>query len=193
LTFWRNEARTELERLLTESDLLQEARRSLEKAIADIEGPLHIAQECLYQRENRQGIDLVHDNAEQSLLQEVEIYRNSQEKLKCLYERIKDQLRNNRAAQHELETDVRSKEGALGIDNMCHQLNNFSKGINYYGGIEKYDPSYIRKGIVLVGLLICVVSGCRRYKLGPRTATGSCKGPNLREASRPSCAQTLRI
>ncbi|CAH1367699.1 hypothetical protein MTP99_008975 [Tenebrio molitor] len=141
LTFWRNEARTELERLLTESDLLQEARRSLEKAIADIEGPLHIAQECLYQRENRQGIDLVHDNAEQSLLQEVEIYRNSQEKLKCLYERIKDQLRNNRAAQHELETDVRSKEGALGIDNMCHQLNNFSKGINYYGGIEKYDPS----------------------------------------------------
>ncbi|XP_015832962.1 tektin-3 isoform X2 [Tribolium castaneum] len=141
LTFWRNEARTELERLLTESDLLQEARRSLEKAISDIEGPLHIAQECLYQRENRQGIDLVHDNAEHSLLKEIEIYRNSQEQLKCLYERIKDQLRNNRAAQHELETDVRSKEGALGIDNMCHQLNNFSKGINYYGGIEKYDPT----------------------------------------------------
>ncbi|RZC34424.1 Tektin, AIP3, SCP-1, Atg14, and/or Myosin tail 1 domain containing protein [Asbolus verrucosus] len=46
-----------------------------------------------------------------------------------------------RTAQHELETDVRSKEGALGIDNMCHQLNNFSKGINYYGGIEKYDPT----------------------------------------------------
>lgn len=52
-----------------------------------------------------------------------------------------DQLRNNRAAQHELESDVTSKEGALGIDNVCHQLNNFSKGINYYGGVEKFDPT----------------------------------------------------
>lgn len=54
---------------------------------------------------------------------------------------IAGQLRNNRAAQHELETDVTSKEGALGIDNICHQMNNFSKGINYYGGIEKFDPT----------------------------------------------------
>ena len=142
LTFWRNEARTELERLLSHIDSLQEARRNLEKAVADIEGPLHIAQECLYQRENRQGIDLVHDHPEQCLLKEVETYRNAQEKLKCLFGKLKDQFRNIRAAQHELETDVRSKEGALGIDNMCHQLNNFSKGINYYGGIEKYDPTY---------------------------------------------------
>lgn len=27
----------------------------VQKAILDIEAPLHIAQECLYQRENRQG------------------------------------------------------------------------------------------------------------------------------------------
>ena len=49
------------------------------------------------------------------------------------------QLRCNRAAQQELELDVKSKESALGIDNVAHQLNNFSRGINYYGGIEKYD------------------------------------------------------
>lgn len=47
--------RNELERLITEANLLQDARRSIDKAIADIEGPLHIAQECLYQRESRQG------------------------------------------------------------------------------------------------------------------------------------------
>lgn len=74
-------------------------------------------------------------------MREIEILRNSQEKLRNLHEKTKAQLRNNRAAQHELETDVRSKEGALGIDNLCHQLNNFSRGINYYGGIEKYDPT----------------------------------------------------
>lgn len=84
---------------------------------------------------------MCHDNAEQALLKEIEVYRNAQEQAKCLYSKIQGQLRNNRAAQHELETDVRSKESALGTDNLCHQLNNFSKGINYYGGIEKYDPT----------------------------------------------------
>lgn len=87
------------------------------------------------------GTELVHDQPEQALLEEIELYRNSQEKLKCLLDKVKGQLRNNRAAQHELETDVHSKESALGTDNMCHQLNNFSKGINYYGGIENYDPT----------------------------------------------------
>ncbi|PSN29761.1 Tektin-3 [Blattella germanica] len=140
-TFWRNEVATELERMVAESNLLQDKRRDLEKAIQDCEGPLHIAQECLYQRENRQGIDLVHDQVEQALLCEVENLRACQDKLKNMHERTVQQLRNNRAAQHELERDLKSKESALGIDNMCHQLNNFSRGINYYGGIEKFDPT----------------------------------------------------
>lgn len=61
--------------------------------------------------------------------------------MKCLYDKVQTQLKNNRAAQHDLELDVRSKESSLGIDSMCHQLNNYSKGINYYGGIEKFDPT----------------------------------------------------
>lgn len=87
-------------------------------------------------------MELVHDQPEQSLLKEVECYRNSQERLKALRDKIQGQVNNCRAAQFELETDVRSKESALGIDNMCHQLNNFSRGINYYGGIENFDPTY---------------------------------------------------
>ncbi|KAJ9582278.1 hypothetical protein L9F63_003407, partial [Diploptera punctata] len=138
-TFWRNEVATELERMVAESNLQQDKRRDLEKAIQDCEGPLHIAQECLYQRENRHGIDLVHDQVEQALLCEVENLRACQDRLKKMHEKTVDQLRNNRAAQHELERDLKSKESALGIDNMCHQLNNFSRGINYYGGIEKFD------------------------------------------------------
>lgn len=94
------------------------------------------------------GIDLVHDEPEQSLLKEIEIYRNSQEKIKVMLDKLKAQLRNNRAIQHELETDVRSKESALGIDSMCHQLNNFSRGINYYGGIEKFDPTLVLTSII---------------------------------------------
>lgn len=84
---------------------------------------------------------MVHDNVEHALLKEVNAYRSAKERLKNMFNKIQDQLRNNRASQHELETDVRSKESALGIDNLCHQLNNYSKGINYYKGIEKYDPT----------------------------------------------------
>ncbi|KAF5299852.1 hypothetical protein FQA39_LY11389 [Lamprigera yunnana] len=140
-TFWRNEAKAELERLISENKLLQETKRKIQRAIIDIEGPLHIAQECLYQREGRKGIELVHDQPEQALMKEVEIYRNSQSRLSVLMSQIESLLSNCRAAQFELETDVQSKESALGIDNMCHQLNNFSRGINYYGGIENFDPS----------------------------------------------------
>ncbi|KAE8740082.1 hypothetical protein FOCC_FOCC014407 [Frankliniella occidentalis] len=118
---------------------LQDTRRALEKAIQDCEPPLHIAQENLYHREGRHGIDLVHDQVEQSLLSEVEQIRSCQCRLKQLHQRVCDQLRCSRAAQQELELDVKSKESALGIDNVAHTLNNFSRGINYYGGIEKYD------------------------------------------------------
>jgi len=54
-TFWQHELSAELEKLLAESSLLAETRRSLEKAAKDCDGPLHVAQECLYHRENRQG------------------------------------------------------------------------------------------------------------------------------------------
>jgi len=50
------------------------------------------------------------------------------------------QLTNSRAVQHQLQIDVQNKEMALGIDSVCHQMNNFSQGLQYYGGIEKYDP-----------------------------------------------------
>jgi tektin-3 len=58
-----------------------------------------------------------------------------------IFEKINAQLRDCRAAQHELETDTRNKEGALSIDTLCHQLNNTSRGIQYYAGIERYDPT----------------------------------------------------
>lgn len=142
ITFWRNEAHVELERMLAETKQLQDTKRTLDRAAQDLfEGCLHIAQECLYQREKRLGLDLVHDIVEVALLREVELLRDTQRKLKALLGKVDDQLKNNRAAQHELETDVKSKEGALGTDNLCHQLNNYSRGINYYGGIERYDPT----------------------------------------------------
>ncbi|KYN33211.1 Tektin-3 [Trachymyrmex septentrionalis] len=143
VTFWRNEVALELERLIVENGKMQDSRRKLQTVIQSLEGQLHIAQECLYHRESRKGIDLVHDEVEKSLLEEVEIVRNCEKKLKQILERCINQLKNGRAVQHQLQIDVQNKEIALGIDNVCHQMNNFTRGLQYYGGIERYDPSVI--------------------------------------------------
>ncbi|XP_047503394.1 tektin-3-like isoform X1 [Pieris napi] len=140
-TFWRNEVSIEMERLVSTCEKLNDTRRQLERAIAGIEGPLHIVQECLYHREKRQGLEQVHDAVEQSLLKEVAILRECQDKFRNMLEKVRQQSKNCRATQHELESDMRNKEYSLGIDNMCHQLNNFSKGLQFYAGIERYDPS----------------------------------------------------
>lgn len=161
VTFWRNEVNTELEKLVGEAKLLSEIVRNIQKAQQDLETPLHIAQECLYHREGRQGMEKTHDHVEKSLLIEIDNLRKAQKKLAELYKKvffkekiifdfgkriyfsfkIFTQLKDCRAAQFSLEEDVSHKESAIGIDSVCHQLNNFSRGINYYGGIENYDPA----------------------------------------------------
>ncbi|XP_076240621.1 tektin-3 [Calliopsis andreniformis] len=140
-TFWRNEVAAELARLIIENEKMQECRRNLQMTIQSLEGQLHIAQECLYYREARTGSDLVHDQAEHALLKEVEVVKNCQNKLEHFTDKCINQLTNSRAVQNQLELDIRNKETALGIDITCHQMNNFSRGLKYYGGIEKYDNS----------------------------------------------------
>ena len=54
--------------MIQEINNLAEAKRVLEKTLAETANPLHIAQECLYNREKRQGIDLVHDPVERELI-----------------------------------------------------------------------------------------------------------------------------
>ncbi|XP_011298491.1 tektin-3 [Fopius arisanus] len=138
INFWEGELGMELERIIIENGKMQECKRSLQKAIQDLEAPIHIAQECLYHRETRQGNELVHDEPEQALLREIEHLRNCLKKLEQFVKESVNQLTRGRAAQHDLELDISNKNTALGIDTMCKQLNNFSNGLQYYGGIEKY-------------------------------------------------------
>ncbi|XP_043284960.1 tektin-3-like isoform X2 [Venturia canescens] len=140
VTFWRNEIASELEKLIQECERLQDCRNVLEKTMHDLEGPLHVVEECLYHREARKSTELVHDDCEKSLLHELSNLRNSQKVVEACLTDCKDQLRNCRASQHQLEIDLKNKESTLGIDTLCHQLNNYSHGLQYYSGIEKYDP-----------------------------------------------------
>ncbi|XP_078038720.1 tektin-3 [Augochlora pura] len=140
ISFWRNEVASELVRLLQEIERVQDCRSLLEKAIKDIEAPLHIAEECLYHREARKGIELVHDDSEKCLLKEIQMLQQNRNKLETCLNTCKEQLRDCRASQNQLELDLRNKENALGIDSMCHRLNNYSHGLQYYTGINEYDP-----------------------------------------------------
>eukprot|EP00058_Branchiostoma_floridae_P019548 XP_002605038.1 hypothetical protein BRAFLDRAFT_124133 [Branchiostoma floridae] len=139
--FWKNELNHEIEQQVAETNSLVEVKKRLERALAETESPLQVAQECLYHREKRQGIDLVHDGVERELLQEVDVIKSCQERMRRAIEKANAQLANNRAAQHELERDVSDKHVAHRIDDYCHQLRNTSEGIAYHRGVEKVDAT----------------------------------------------------
>ncbi|XP_076061022.1 tektin-3-like [Oratosquilla oratoria] len=139
ITYWRSELTQELERMLAETNRLHDSRRKLEQALKDTENPFHVTKECLYFRENRQGIDLVRDGPEESLLREVDTIKDCQARMKNLLERVNLQLSRNRAARHDLEHDTMNKNHALTIDHTAHRLHNHSAAITYYPGIERID------------------------------------------------------
>jgi len=139
--FWKTEVNNEIDSMITEIDSLQRSKQVLEKALAETENPLHIAQECLYNREKRQAIDLVHDNVEKELIKEVDTIKRCQEEMRRLIQDSNNQIAMDRAAQHELEKDQRDKNGALRLDSTCHELRNSSRGIAFQDGVERVDNS----------------------------------------------------
>nr|XP_046234245.1 tektin-3 [Scatophagus argus]XP_046234246.1 tektin-3 [Scatophagus argus] len=141
IVFWKTELSHEIDNMVTEIGALTEVKRRLERALAETEGPLQVSRECLYHREKRMSIDLVHDDVEKGLIKEVEVIKSCQERMRRHVDRAIAQLVSNRAAQHELERDISDKVTAQRIDDRCHHLRNTSDGIGYYRGIERLDPS----------------------------------------------------
>ncbi|XP_035997977.1 tektin-3 isoform X1 [Fundulus heteroclitus] len=139
IVFWRSELSHEIDNMVTEIAALSEVKRRLERALAETEGPFQVSQECLYHREKRMSIDLVHDDVEKDLIKEVEVIRSCQERMRRHLDRAVAQLASNRGAQHELEKDMSDKVSAQRIDDRCHYLRNTSDGIGYYRGIDRLD------------------------------------------------------
>ncbi|KAG8513446.1 Tektin-5 [Galemys pyrenaicus] len=137
--FWKSELGYELERLTTENQSLETVKRRLECAAEEVNCPLQVALECLYQREKRIGIDLVHDKVEKNLIQEVDLLKCCQEQMRKLAQRIAIQMRDNRDAQHALERDLENKSSAQFIDEKCFNLRNTSDCISFFHGMEKID------------------------------------------------------
>ncbi|NXU49202.1 TEKT3 protein, partial [Turnix velox] len=139
--FWKSELCRELDEMIGETNALTEVKTRLERALAETEAPLQIAQECLMNREKRLGIDLCHDEVEEQLFTEVDLIRSCQEKMQQFLDKAKAQLTSNWGAQHEMEKDLADKQVAHRIDDRCHHLTNTSQGISYYRGVETIDAT----------------------------------------------------
>ncbi|OXB81186.1 UNVERIFIED_CONTAM: hypothetical protein H355_005116 [Colinus virginianus] len=144
IEFWKSELCHELDEMIGETNALTDMKKRLERALAETEAPLQVAQECLLHREKRMGIDLVHDNVEKQLFTPRKPHRQpwgSHPTLAVLLTAAIPHYRSNRAAQHEVERDLADKQTAHRIDGKCHHLRNTSDGISYYRGVERVDAT----------------------------------------------------
>ena len=66
--FWKSELEREINDIISETDLLLAQKKRLDHALLATEVPMHIATDNLNCRQRRQGIDLVQDEVELSLL-----------------------------------------------------------------------------------------------------------------------------
>jgi tektin-1 len=98
--YWEKELDDKLEGIKNENEYLNAYKTRFEKAIDACKEPLHIAQQCLVNRQRRKGIDLVHDDAERELIKEVEVIQGVLALLERTWEQAKEQMRYVSKNQH---------------------------------------------------------------------------------------------
>lgn len=143
IKYWQNEVDDKLNGIKVEIDNLNAFKNRVEKAIESCKEPLHIAQQCLMNRQRRQGIDLVHDDPEKELLKEVETIQGALALLERTREQAVEQLRVNRKARYNLEKDLKDKFSALSIDENNAELRNYSAGLMMKEGVAKIDATSV--------------------------------------------------
>ncbi|NXA18074.1 TEKT3 protein, partial [Ibidorhyncha struthersii] len=138
IEFWKAELCRELDEMTGETNALTDMKKRLERALAETEASLQVAQECLIQREKRMGIDLVHDNMEKQLFTEVECGRSHSTRTSppmavvCM-------LKLQHSGPARAGEGPGNKQVAHRIDNKCHHLRNTSHSISYCQGVEWVD------------------------------------------------------
>ncbi|CAH1801530.1 unnamed protein product [Owenia fusiformis] len=141
VNFWKKELDDKLDGIKNETENLMAYKTRVEKAIASCHEPLHIAKQCLINREKRRGIDLVHDDVQKELMKEVETIEGVLALLKRALEQSNEQLRLNRKGKYNLEKDLKDKFSALSIDEDCRELRNNSAGLKFKGDAAKIETN----------------------------------------------------
>lgn len=139
VNFWKFELNREIQDVIAETDLLLVQEKRLQKAIRATEVPLHIATDNLNCRKRREGVDLVQDEVELSLLKEVQIINNVKDLLTRTLEQTEKQIINNRDAKQQLEMDWSDKLEASELDAFAGNLRNHHTNKQFYPGSAKFQ------------------------------------------------------
>ncbi|XP_063002730.1 tektin-1 [Elgaria multicarinata webbii] len=143
IKFWKEQLDEKLDQVAKETEVLLAFRTRLEKALEGCREPLFIAQQCLLNRERRVGIDLVHDEVDQELIKEVEVFQGVVALLERTLEQANEQIRLNRSAKYNLEKDLKDKFTALTIDDYCSSLTNNTPDIRYAQNVVKVEENSV--------------------------------------------------
>ncbi|XP_067011014.1 tektin-1 [Anabrus simplex] len=133
----RAEACKEEEALVTYKERILDAMESLK------ETALKICKKCVTFRENRLGIDLVHDDVERELLKEIQTIQGAQSLLQRTLEQTKEQIRLLRSTKYFIDRDCEDKYNALKIDDHCVKLEPTSLNLSLYTGTVPLDAGNI--------------------------------------------------
>lgn len=85
---------------------------------------------------------MVHDNVQKELIKEVEIKTGAHSLLIRLLEQVIEQLRLNRKAKYNLESDIKNKFGAESIDSHVKNLSLTSPSLYLKNGAAKIESKY---------------------------------------------------
>jgi len=139
INLWKFELEKTIRDMTAEIELLTVEKRRLEYSIQATEGPLHIARDCLGNRQRRIDYDLVQDHAEKELLKEIELISQVQTTLTKTLQQTRDQMEACKEAKHRLEMDWSDKYTAQGLDSRSVNLKNTRGNIQRKSGKALYN------------------------------------------------------
>ena len=82
----------------------------------------------------------MHDNVQKELIKEIEIEQGALSLLTRLHEQVVEQLRLNRKARYNLESDLKNKFNAQAIDSHAQNLSLTNPSLYLKSGVSKIEP-----------------------------------------------------
>ncbi|XP_066601670.1 tektin-1 [Prorops nasuta] len=135
LLFIRKEIFLEIDALNLYKERLYDTLSSLRR------NALVICEKCLEIREQRIGIDLVHDEVNRELTKESKTIKAAESTIIRTLEQTQEQIRRLKALMYSLDRDLQNKDSSLRIDKRNLLIKENSINLNLYCGKTTLTPS----------------------------------------------------
>jgi len=143
---WTSQVDNTKTETLKELEQLLDYKRRIENSLSGyLDRNRALTRKCLQLRENRKGIDLVHDEIQKELIKELEMIQAIEGLLQRTLEQVEEQIRVCRSADYYLGKELNDKFTAFNIDTKCHVLSNkdAGAGAQRHLGSDKITPNSV--------------------------------------------------